>query len=131
MDGYQETNGGGFEVAFNDQDISSQLLTLGGQAQYALSYSWGVLMPSARFEIKNEFNDSQDAISGRFVFDATNTSFSITADDIDNLWYVFGTGVSAVFPHGLSAYVDFETTEGLNNIDLYTYSYGGRWEMSF
>lgn len=131
IDGYQETNGGGFEVAFNDQDISSQLLTLGGQAQYALSYSWGVLMPSARFEIKNEFNDSQDAISGRFVFDATNTSFSITADDIDNLWYVFGTGLSAVFPHGLSAYVDFETTEGLNNIDLYTYSYGGRWEMSF
>lgn len=131
IEGYQESNGGGFEVEFNDQNISSQLLTLGGQAQYALSYSWGVLMPSARLEIKNEFNDSQDAISGRFAFDTTNTSFSITADDIDNLWYVFGTGLSAVFPHGLSAYVDFETTEGLNNLDLYTYSYGGRWELSF
>mgnify|MGYP000277136766 FL=1 len=131
IEGYQEYNGGGFEVAFDDQDISSQLLTLGGQAQYAMSYSWGVLLPSARFEIKNEFNDSQDAINGRFVFDTTNTSFSINADDIDNLWYVFGTGLSAVFPHGLSAYVDFETTEGLNNLDLYTYSYGGRWEISF
>ena len=128
---YAETNGGGFEVAFDDQDISSQLLTIGGQAQYALSYSWGVLLPSARVELKNEFNDSQDAISGRFLFDAANTKFSITADEIDSLWYIFGTGLSAVFPYGLSAYVDYETTASLNNIELHTYSFGGRWELTF
>jgi uncharacterized protein YhjY with autotransporter beta-barrel domain len=128
---YSEKNGGGFEVAFEDQDISSQLLTIGGQAQYALSYDWGVLIPTARFEIKNEFNDSQDAINARFVFDSNNSTFAIDADEIDNLWYVFGTGISAVFPHGLSAYVDFETTTGLDRIDLYTYSFGGRWELLF
>ena len=131
IDSYSETNGGGFEVDFDEQDISSQLLTLGGQAQYALSYSWGVLLPRARFELKKEFNDSQDAINARFVFDTTNTQFSITADEIDNLWYIFGTGLTAVFPHGISAYVDFETTTGLNRLDLYTYSFGGRWELLF
>jgi len=131
IDSYTERNGGGFEVAFDDQDISSQLLTIGGQAQYALSYSWGVLLPNSRFEIKNEFNDSRSAINGRFALDPTNSNFSITADKIDSFWYVFGAGLSAVFTHGLSAYVDMETVQGLDKLSLYTYSYGGRWELSF
>jgi len=131
IDSYTETNGGGFEVIFDDQSISSQLFTIGGQAQYALSYTWGVLLPNSRFEIKNEFNDSRSAINGRFALDPTNSNFSITADKIDSFWYVFGAGLSAVFPHGLSAYVDMETVQGLDNLSLYTYSYGGRWELSF
>jgi len=131
IDSYTETNGGGFEVIFDDQSISSQLFTIGGQAQYALSYTWGVLLPNSRFEIKNEFNDSRSAINGRFALDPTNSNFSITADKIDSFWYVFGAGLSAVFPHGFSAYVDMETVQGLDNLSLYTYSYGGRWELSF
>jgi len=131
IDSYTERNGGGFEVVFDDQDISSQLFTIGGQAQYALSYSWGVLLPNARFEIKNEFNDSRDAINGRFALDPTNSNFSITADKIDNFWFVFGGGFSAVFPHGFSAYADLETVQGLEDLSLYTYSYGGRWELTF
>ncbi|MFT6904381.1 MAG: hypothetical protein ACJAS1_001035 [Oleiphilaceae bacterium] len=131
IDSYTETNGGGFEIAFEKQDISSQLLTVGAQAQYALSYSWGVLLPNMRIEIKNEFNDSGEAIRGRFALDPTNTAFSISADNIDNFWLLYGGGVSAVFQHGLSAYVDFETNEGLGDLNLYTYSFGGRWELAF
>ena len=131
IDSYTETNGGGFEIAFDKQDISSQLMTLGAQAQYALSYSWGVLLPNMRMEIKNEFNDSGEAIRGRFALDPSNTAFSISADNIDSFWLLFGGGVSAVFQHGLSAYVDFETNEGLGDLNLYTYSFGGRWELAF
>jgi len=131
IDSYTEVNGGGFEVAFASQDISSQILTVGGQAQYALSYSWGVLLPNTRFEIKNEFNDTREAINGRFALDPTNTNFSINSDEIDSLWFVAGAGLSAVFPHGLSAYVDVETVQGMDNLSLYTYSYGGRWEIAF
>ena len=131
IDSYTETNGGGFQIAFDKQNISSQLLTLGAQSQYALSYSWGILLPNIRMEMKNEFNDSGEAIRGRFALDPTNTAFSISADNIDNFWLLFGGGVSAVFQHGLSAYVDFETNEGLGNLDLYTYSFGGRWELTF
>jgi uncharacterized protein with beta-barrel porin domain len=131
IDSYAETNGGGFGIAFESQDISSQLLTLGAQAQYALGYSWGVLLPSTRFEIKNEFNDSGEAIRGRFALDPNSTAFSITADKVDSLWFQLGAGVSAVFQHGLSAYLDFETTQGLDDLSLYTYSFGGRWELAF
>ena len=131
IDSYTETNGGGFEIAFDKQDISSQLMTVGAQTQYALSYSWGILLPNMRMEIKNEFNDSGEAIRGRFALDPSNTAFSISANKIDNFWFLFGGGVSAVFQHGLSAYVDFETNEGLGDLNLYTYSFGGRWELAF
>tara|TARA_R110001599_G_scaffold185680_1_gene379925 strand:- start:8087 stop:9823 length:1737 start_codon:yes stop_codon:yes gene_type:complete len=131
IDSYTETNGGGFEIAFDKQDISSQLMTMGAQAQYALSYSWGILLPNLRMEMKNEFNDSGDAIRGRFALDPTNTAFSITADKVDNFWFIVGGGVSAVFQHGLSAYLDVETNEGLGDLNLYTYAFGGRWEVAF
>ena len=131
IDSYTETNGGGFEIAFDKQDISSQLMTVGAQTQYALSYSWGILLPNMRMEIKNEFNDSGEAIRGRFALDPSNTAFSISANKIDNFWFLFGGGVSAVFQHGLSAYVDFETNEGLGDLNLYTYAFGGRWELTF
>jgi len=131
IDSYTEKNGGGFEVAFDDQDISSQLVTLGAQAQYAISYSWGVLLPSTRFEIRNELDDSADAIKARFALDPSDTTFSITADDIDSLWFQAGAGLSAVFQYGLSAYCDVEMTSGLDDLSIYTYSLGGRWEVSF
>jgi len=131
IEAYSETNGAGFEVSFDQQDISSQLVTVGAQAQYAMSYSWGVLLPSTRFEFKNELNDEGDAVKGRFALDPSNTEFSITADEIDAQWLLIGAGVSAVFQYGLSAYLDFETTSGLDDLELYTYSYGGRWEISF
>jgi len=131
IDSYSETKGGGFEVSFDKQDLSSKLVTLGGQAQYALGYSWGVLIPHLRFEMKNEFENERDVISGRFVLDPTNSGFSIVADDIDHFWLQAGAGLSAVFPYGLSAYIDYETVTELDNIELHTYSFGGRWELTF
>ena len=131
IDSYAEQNGGGFELAFDKQDINSQLVTLGGQAQYALSYSWGVLLPSARFELKNEFEDERDPIRGRFQLDPDNTQFDINADEVDNFWFQTGVGLSALFTNGISAYIDYETAMGLADTSLSTYSFGGRWELAF
>ena len=131
IDSYVETNGGGLEVGFNDQDIDSQVFTMGGQVSYALSTDWGVIVPHARAEWKKEFDDSRDIISGQFVSTAGQETFSIEADDFDNSWFHAGIGVSATFRHGLSAYIDYDSIIGYDETELSTLSYGGRWEASF
>lgn len=132
IEGYDEIGSTGFEVAFDDQDIESQVLTFGGRAQYAWSQPWGIVVPHARVEWKNELNDDRDAIVGRFVLDTSNDSqFSIQADDLDESWFQIGLGVSATFQHGLSAYIDYETVVSYDDTEIDTVSFGGRWETKF
>jgi len=130
IEAYEETNGGGLEVAFDDQDINSQVFTLGGRVSYAISTEWGVIAPHARAEWKKEFDDSRDVISGNFV-KHENYGFSIEADDFDDNWFHAGVGVSATFRHGVSAYIDYDSIIAYDETALSTLSYGGRWEASF
>ena len=131
IDSYEETNGGGLEVGFDDQGIDSQILTMGGRVSYALSMDWGVIVPHARAEWKKELDNSRDIISGKFVSTPGQEAFSIEADDFDDNWFHAGVGVSATFRHGLSAYIDYDSIFGLDETELTTLSYGGRWEASF
>ena len=131
IDGYEEVGGTGFEIGFDDQDIKSQILTFGGRVQYAWSQSWGIVIPHARVEWKNELEDERNTIVGRFVLDTSDNTFEIEADDLDDNWYQAAVGVSATFQHGLSAYVDYETIISYEDTDLETFSFGGRWETKF
>ncbi|OUS30636.1 hypothetical protein A9Q99_05480 [Gammaproteobacteria bacterium 45_16_T64] len=130
IEAYDEINGGGLEVGFDDQDINSQVFTMGGRVSYAISTEWGVIAPHARAEWKKEFDNSRDIISGNFLSYA-NSSFSIEADDFDDNWFHAGVGMSATFRHGLSAYIDYDSIIAYDETDLSTFSYGGRWEASF
>jgi len=132
IDAYEESATAlGLEVGFDDQDIDSQVLTMGGRVSYALSTDWGVIVPHARAEWKKEFDESRDIISGQFVSTAGQETFSIEADDFDDSWFHAGVGVSATFRHGLSAYIDYDSIIGYDDTELSTLSYGGRWEASF
>lgn len=130
IEAYDETGGGGLAVGFDDQDINSQVLTLGGRVSYAFSTEWGVIAPHARGEWKKEFDRSRDIISGNFV-EYANSSFEIEADDFDDSWFHAGVGVSATFRYGLSAYIDYDSIIAYDETALNTVSYGGRWEAAF
>lgn len=132
IDGYEEKGNTGFEVTFEDQDIESQVITLGGRVQYALSQSWGVLVPHARAEWKNELEDDRDVIVGRFALDTSDdAAFAIQADELDDNWFQVGVGLSATFQYGLSAYIDYESVISYDDTDIETWSFGGRWETKF
>ncbi|NPU92729.1 MAG: autotransporter outer membrane beta-barrel domain-containing protein [Gammaproteobacteria bacterium] len=128
IDNFEETNGGGWEAAFDDQDVKSQIYTVGGHASYAMSFGWGVLVPHARAEWRNELEDERDLIVGRFVQDPVS-SFAITPDEPDSDWYQVSAGISAQFAHGIAAFLDYEEVLEYEDTDLSIVTLGARWEM--
>jgi outer membrane lipase/esterase len=132
IDAYEETSPGalGLEVGFDEQDVDSQMFTLGGNVSYSISTGWGVIVPHARVEWKKEFDENRDIISGQFI-QIANSDFRIEADDFDDSWFHGAIGVSATFRHGLSAYIDYDNIIGYDDTKLATLSYGGRWEVAF
>ena len=131
IDSYQEENGGGFELAFDEQNIESKVITFGGRASYAISTTWGVVVPYVRGEWKKEIDDSRDFITGRFVNFSAANDFSIEAEDFDSSWFHGAVGLTANFRHGLSAYIDYDSVLSYDDTQLNTVSYGGTWETSF
>jgi outer membrane autotransporter protein len=131
IEGYRETQAGGFGAIFNDQKLDSRLLSVGVRNQYALGMEWGILVPFARLEYRREMESDAKFISGRFLIDPTENRFLIEPDEIDSAWGQFALGLSAVLPHGLSAYIDYERFFGYENFNMHTFSFGGRWEANF
>lgn len=128
IDAFEESNGGGWAVAFAKQDVKSQIYTMGGHAHYAISFGWGVLIPHVRAEWRTELEDDRDFIVGRFVEDPTS-SFTLGTDDPDSNWYQASAGVSAQLPHGIAFFVDYEAVFEYDDTDLNSITAGVRWEL--
>lgn len=131
VDAFQEridnTNPGfGLALAINEQDIDSLTWALGGQASYALSTGFGVLVPQVRFEWEHEFLDSQRRITARFVSDPANTRILLDTDNPDRDYFNFGAGLSAVFQRGVSAFVYYETVLALRDVTAHQVAVGVR-----
>lgn len=128
IDAFQERGDSGWEVAFAQQDVKSRIYTMGVHANQVFGFSWGVLIPHARVEWRTELENERDLIVGRFLQDV-DSSFSLTADDPDRNWAQLSAGVSAQFPHGIAAFIDYEEVLKYADTDLRTLTLGVRWEL--
>jgi outer membrane autotransporter protein len=131
IDGFQEridnTNPGfGLSLAINDQAVESLTWALGGQASYALSTGFGVLVPQVRFEWEHEFLNNQRTISARFVSDPTTTPILLETDNPDRDYFNLGAGVSAVFQRNVSAFAYYETVLALRDVTAHNVTVGIR-----
>jgi hypothetical protein len=57
------------------------------------------------------------------------STFSIPTDSPDRDFVTLGAGVSAVFRNGIQGFVNFETVEGLSNVDNRGVIAGLRFEL--
>lgn len=135
VDGYRErvsnpaAAGSGWALRIDDQQFDSLTLSLGGQASYALSQSWGVLSPQLRVEWIHEFQDDGESVTGRFIGDSSATAFSLATDDPDSDYFNLGVGLSAVTAGGLSGFVFYQRVLGFEDLDHNTVNAGVRWEF--
>ncbi len=128
IDGFAEEGESAWNAEFDDQDVKSLIYTLGAQVSYAHSFSWGVVLPYAQGLWRYELEDDRDLIVGRFTISPTE-DFTITPDDPDTSWYEVSAGISAVFPHGISAFIGYEEVISYEDTDLATVSAGARLEF--
>ncbi|HXH03232.1 MAG TPA: autotransporter outer membrane beta-barrel domain-containing protein [Candidatus Competibacteraceae bacterium] len=135
VDGYSEqmsspsAAGSGWAVQIDDQTLKSFTLSLGGQVSYAMSQSWGVLVPQANAQWVHEFEDDSRFITGRLIGDPSGQSFNLPTDSVDRNYFTVGIGASAVFPQGASAYLFYQKVLGYEDFDLDSVNLGVRWEF--
>jgi uncharacterized protein YhjY with autotransporter beta-barrel domain len=118
--------GSGLALAIHEQEVESLTWALGGQASYALSTGFGVLVPQVRLEWEHEFLNNQRTIAARFVSDPANTPILLETDNPDRDYFNVGAGLSAVFQRGVSAFAYYETVLALRDVTAHKVSVGVR-----
>ena len=135
VDGYEESlsnpaaEGSGWGVELLSQDYESLTLTAGAQASYAISTSWGVLLPYGGLEWIHEFEDDNRPIVGIFLGDPNEQSFRLPIDEADPNYFRLSLGSSAIFAQGRSAYLQYQTILGYDDLSHHSISAGLRLEF--
>jgi outer membrane autotransporter protein len=128
IDGYQETGANPFNLNIRSQNPASVTTALGGQATYAISTQWAVLMPLVRFEWLHEYKDGSRTVTATVVADPA-TGVSVQTNNPDRDYFNLGAGLSATFRHGVSGFFNYETVLGRDNFTSNAFTAGVRFEF--
>jgi uncharacterized protein YhjY with autotransporter beta-barrel domain len=135
IDGYAERAlfadrpGAALAIRADPQRIESRQLSVGARAQYVLSTSWGVLVPTGQVEYVREYEDEELGLIVRLVHDPTASPIVVRGDRLDRSFAHLGLGVSAVLSGGRSGYLFYERTLGLERQRREELSIGLRFEF--
>lgn len=135
VDGFQErmsnptADGGGWATRIDDQDVSSFTSQIGAEVSYAVSTSWGLLIPNLQVQWVHEFEDGSENVVGHFVQDTSRTKFSLPTDSFDPDYFNLQLGLSAQFANGRSGFLYYRKLVGYSDLDAYTIGAGVRMEF--
>lgn len=129
INGFQEKNGGGFNLAIDEQNIKNIMATLGSQFVMTVSTSVAVFSPFVGLNFTHEFADGGDVIQAHFVSDPSETSFSYIVDDADANYIDVTLGSSAIFAGGISAFAQVNSLFLFENFKRISVTAGARKEF--
>ena len=125
----EDANATGLQLAVSKQKAKSLTGLLGVNASYAISTSWGVILPQARFEYEHEFEDDARTTLTGFALDPNNTTFAVVGDSPDRDYFNAGLGLLFVLPNGIMPFIDYEVLVGYRNFDRHRLTAGLRVEL--
>ena len=126
-DGFTETGAGGVNLTYGGDHHSAYLSFLGGQAQYALPTSLGVVYPTARFEWAHQYNSANAVVSVAYTNDPLLlSSFVLPADKVDHDYFDIGVGLAMQLSPTQSAFVTYDAILGLRNTTYNSFIAGVR-----
>ena len=103
LNDFTET-GAGTLTTYDDQVDDSLTGTVGAQATYAISTSFGVVVPNVNAEYVREFLDDRET----FTATQFGTTFSYLGDQPDRNHFNVGGGVVVVLPDGVVPFISYE-----------------------
>lgn len=109
MNGFTETStdpGASLDQYFDNSD-DSLTGTVGFQASYAISTSFGVVVPSVNAEYVREFLDDRDNQT-ILLGSGPGVPVSVALDQPDRNHFNVGAGVVVVLPDGISPFLSYE-----------------------
>ena len=113
FDGFTERGAGGLNLQFDEQDIRTLTLFLGGETSYAINIQgWGSFLPHLRMEWGHSSRMTHAGSTPALFDDPTRTTFSLRTEDPDRDFFNVTVGVTAESPHGRHAFIQYETQLG-------------------
>ena len=130
IDSYTENDGGaGLALSVSKAKTTSVVSVLGVRASYAISQSWGVVLPQARFEYEHEFDDDPRTTTTSLLLDPARNTFGVRNDPPDRDAFNLGAGLLFVLPNGWMPYVDYEGLLGYSDTSRHRLTAGIRVEF--
>lgn len=129
VDGYHET-GADLNFAVNDIEREVQNLELGIHLNYTINMSFGVLNPFAEISYRSNTGRKHWSANAHYTAADGTTGAQALSYAINDDKYLTGQfGVSAVFPHGWSAFLSYQQDFNRDEWDVKQYDLGLRWEF--
>ncbi|HUI61181.1 MAG TPA: autotransporter domain-containing protein, partial [Steroidobacteraceae bacterium] len=130
IDGFAESGASGLDLSFDEQSAESLTLRAGGHVSYALNTRWCVILPHVQAAAVREFAATAQAVNVHFSADAAS-GYTILTDGPDRDYFNWSGGVSAQFPHGIAAFVEYQAMAGLALTSLHDTAIGLRIATGF
>ena len=115
-------------IRVGDLDLKTTVATLGGQLSYAISTSWGVLMPNARLELQRRIQGDGRNVNAQLVADGTINAL-VPLEAVDRNYGTFAVGVSTVLPRGVNGFLNYERLFGRDGYNNSKVTAGVRFEF--
>jgi outer membrane lipase/esterase len=115
--GSQAGRPAGFDMRFGDQHIKSLDTALGFRVQYALTPSFGVIVPYLKAELHWQLEDDPHAVNASYENMGSATPavpFDIVGDESDDSFYVAALGLSVVLRGGWQGFIQYQTVQSLD-----------------
>lgn len=129
VDSFREKNAGGLNLMMDSFDATSVTTVLGARISRVINTDKAVLVPQARIEWEHEYDNDAAALRARFAADPSGTTFRVFTDDPDRDYFRIGLGLSAVFPRGVSGFVNYNTLIDKQDWTDHLIDAGVRWEF--
>jgi outer membrane autotransporter protein len=127
INGFTETSTSLLANQVSGTTVNSITSVLGARAAYAWGMSWGVLVPQVRAEYIHEFDGGRQS-SSTFTNDPTVSTLLIN-DAVAHDYGKVGLSMTAVLPHGLLPYLDYEALVGDPHFSQHIFTAGMRIEF--
>ena len=127
VDGFTESGAPDQALTVSEQHVKATTLTIGGQASYAFSTSWGIWMPYGRLEFQRATNTSaQQVYAGLAGLTPITLVPSLGQDkNFGN----FAVGFTTIFPRNLSGFFNYQQLFGQDNYRQQQYTLGIRYNF--
>jgi len=140
LDGFTETsvnNSGpdtgqdaGFQFNYAPQHFEIVDSAVGLRLQYALTFSFGVIVPYARAEYHHDFNTNPYTVTSSYsAIAGSGAQFNLPSDPADEHFTTFTGGFSGVFKHGVQCFLQYQTTADMTYVTSRLISGGVRVEF--
>jgi outer membrane autotransporter protein len=131
IDGYTEGGTGATELALkvDDQSVESLTSSIGARLSYAISQSFGVIIPQIRAEWVHEYSNDARDIAATYVFDPNQIPLLAKTNDPDRDYGYIGVGVSSVLPQGRQLFLDYQGLVGYRDLEDHRIVAGLRLEF--